>query len=574
MKWKMNQISIKHITRVLSFIILAIALSGVSSLVLHYPDFDDDLQLSKGIGDAQHGDILTDVEGNKHIVWQDNRTGNFQLYYNRIDQERFVLYPDDLQLTFSPSTSQNPALALDDYGYLHLCWQDDRDGNWEIYYKKLDMAGHCKTGDERVTNDPAASLQPQIACDSDGDVHLSWYDNRSGEFEIYWDTRIESDLQPTAIDYSPPLFVDDEVTFSCTIENIGNNSAYEIDIDFLIDESIVDSTTISTLDAYSLETIYFYWTAVYGNHLISVEVDPENLIAERNEANNIMMSYESVYQITEFVNSSIPASALVTHSIDGIVTMLQVDDPNPFGTEGSFDLFVDYSIDTYFSSAQIKINYEPSQLGDIEEASLQMYEWDIYSAQGERWILLEESGVNINDNYVWANVTHFSIFAPLGEEITNQPPSPPAMPSGLSSIYAGYSWNYTTNTTDPEGHDIFYKWDWGDGNISDWIGPFTSGTIDEESHIWTIPSTYDIKVKAKDDPDGDGDPVDGLESDWSEPLQVTVKKPGDVDGSGVVNVLDLLNLLGSWGEQGGPADINGDGIVNVLDLLILLGNWG
>jgi hypothetical protein len=59
--------------------------------------------------------------------------------------------------------------------------------------------------------------------------------------------------------------------------------------------------------------------------------------------------------------------------------------------------------------------------------------------------------------------------------------------------------------------------------------------------------------------------------------------PGDLNGDGVVNVFDLLILLGAWGpcppaEPGAdgscPADLHGDGAVDVFDLLILLGNWG
>lgn len=49
---------------------------------------------------------------------------------------------------------------------------------------------------------------------------------------------------------------------------------------------------------------------------------------------------------------------------------------------------------------------------------------------------------------------------------------------------------------------------------------------------------------------------------------------GDVNGDGVVNMMDLLLLLGAWGQNPGhPADLNGDGVVNVQDLLILLSNW-
>lgn len=51
--------------------------------------------------------------------------------------------------------------------------------------------------------------------------------------------------------------------------------------------------------------------------------------------------------------------------------------------------------------------------------------------------------------------------------------------------------------------------------------------------------------------------------------------PGDINGDGVVNVADLLLVLGAWGPNPGhPADFNGDGVVGVIDLLVLLGAWG
>lgn len=53
---------------------------------------------------------------------------------------------------------------------------------------------------------------------------------------------------------------------------------------------------------------------------------------------------------------------------------------------------------------------------------------------------------------------------------------------------------------------------------------------------------------------------------------------GDLNSDGVVDGIDLLIMLGSWGECSTPgycpADINNDGFVDGLDLLILLSNWG
>jgi hypothetical protein len=49
--------------------------------------------------------------------------------------------------------------------------------------------------------------------------------------------------------------------------------------------------------------------------------------------------------------------------------------------------------------------------------------------------------------------------------------------------------------------------------------------------------------------------------------------PEDLNGDGVVDVEDLLILLGNFGGSG-DGDINDDGVVDVQDLLALLGAWG
>ncbi|HRQ74973.1 MAG TPA: hypothetical protein PK098_03555 [Phycisphaerales bacterium] len=61
-------------------------------------------------------------------------------------------------------------------------------------------------------------------------------------------------------------------------------------------------------------------------------------------------------------------------------------------------------------------------------------------------------------------------------------------------------------------------------------------------------------------------------------LRKPCEKPGDFTGDGIVDVLDLLYLLGSWGAcadpEHCPADLNGDCTVDVIDLLVVLANWG
>jgi hypothetical protein len=50
--------------------------------------------------------------------------------------------------------------------------------------------------------------------------------------------------------------------------------------------------------------------------------------------------------------------------------------------------------------------------------------------------------------------------------------------------------------------------------------------------------------------------------------------PADLDGSGAVDVDDLLAVIAAWGTSGGPADINNDSAVDINDLLAIVAAWG
>jgi hypothetical protein len=96
----------------------------------------------------------------------------------------------------------------------------------------------------------------------------------------------------------------------------------------------------------------------------------------------------------------------------------------------------------------------------------------------------------------------------------NNPPNTPNKPSGKTTGKTGQSYLYSTSTTDPELDAIYYMWDWGDGTQSGWLGPYASGAIASTPKSWTEKGQYSVKVKAKDSY--------GSETDWSEPLPVTM----------------------------------------------------
>ena len=50
--------------------------------------------------------------------------------------------------------------------------------------------------------------------------------------------------------------------------------------------------------------------------------------------------------------------------------------------------------------------------------------------------------------------------------------------------------------------------------------------------------------------------------------------PGDINQDGVVNGVDLANILGLWGTSDPAGDVDGDGTVSGPDLAFVLGSWG
>lgn len=127
------------------------------------------------------------------------------------------------------------------------------------------------------------------------------------------------------------------------------------------------------------------------------------------------------------------------------------------------------------------------------------------------------------------------------------PSKPPKIPtvSGPISGILDQNVEFTIMTIDPEGYDVEYYIDWGDGSSSGWIGLYDSGEEITVTHIWYELGTYDIKVKARD--------RDRLESRWTEPHTITVV---------VAPILNIRSIAGGFFkvssiiENIGSADAN------------------
>jgi hypothetical protein len=94
--------------------------------------------------------------------------------------------------------------------------------------------------------------------------------------------------------------------------------------------------------------------------------------------------------------------------------------------------------------------------------------------------------------------------------------NPPAAPTinGPTQGAVNQEYTYTVVTTDPDGDNVYYYVDWGDGTNSGWVGPYPSGMTVTIPHTWTTQGTYQVRTRAKD--------VNFATGDWSTPLTVTI----------------------------------------------------
>ncbi len=93
-----------------------------------------------------------------------------------------VVQATNIRLTDNSASSENPTIATDENGISYVAWQDNRDGNWEIYFCKADNNGNKLVDDTNVSNTSGSSTNPDISIDSLGNSYLTWREGGSVYF--------------------------------------------------------------------------------------------------------------------------------------------------------------------------------------------------------------------------------------------------------------------------------------------------------------------------------------------------------------------------------------------------------
>jgi hypothetical protein len=155
-----------------------------------------DTRLTYGINNSWYPSISA-VNSMVHVAWEDNRVGYYKVYYKR-STNGGSNWSSDTLLTTHENGSLYPYIIASNQVIspnVHIVWYDNRDGNYEIYYKRSTNEGISWEPDVRLTNYAGSSEGPSLSI-SGIKVHLVWFDNRDGDWEIYYKQNPTINLQP------------------------------------------------------------------------------------------------------------------------------------------------------------------------------------------------------------------------------------------------------------------------------------------------------------------------------------------------------------------------------------------
>lgn len=138
--------------------------------------------------------LISDGTGGTIITWADNRTGEWDIYAQRINAAGVAQWTDNgVAICTAVNYQSDPKLVSDGAGGAIITWYDSRNGdtNLDIYSQRISAAGAVEWTANGVAICTASYFQWQqvITSDGNGGAIIAWQDDRNGgtssNVEIY-----------------------------------------------------------------------------------------------------------------------------------------------------------------------------------------------------------------------------------------------------------------------------------------------------------------------------------------------------------------------------------------------------
>jgi len=125
--------------------------------------------------------IVSDGSGGAIIAWEDFRSGDGNIYAQKINADGAIKWTaNGKAITGAANDQINPRIASDGSGGAIITWEDFRSGNGNIYAQKINAAGAIKwaANGKAITGAANDQIKPQIVGDGSGGAIITWQDGR------------------------------------------------------------------------------------------------------------------------------------------------------------------------------------------------------------------------------------------------------------------------------------------------------------------------------------------------------------------------------------------------------------
>lgn len=160
---------------------------------ISFGDWGPNVKVNDGPSGMDHWfpSIAVNAIGNGYCVWQDNRNGNWDIYFSYCSSGGNwgpnVKLNDDIGNTWQ----EYPSIAVDPAGNAYCVWQDKRNGDYDIYFSYRPAGGNWESNIKVNDADTNWQGHPSIAVDASGNGYCVWQDYRNGKTnpDIYYSYR-------------------------------------------------------------------------------------------------------------------------------------------------------------------------------------------------------------------------------------------------------------------------------------------------------------------------------------------------------------------------------------------------
>lgn len=122
------------------------------------------------------------------LTWRDARSGNNDIYAQKLDPNGGVLWMDQGKLiATSPYNQINPNICSDGASGCIITWQDSTFNDWDVKSQKISGDGQLLWAINGITVSDAIEIQghPKNIPDGYGGSIYAWQDKRANQYDIY-----------------------------------------------------------------------------------------------------------------------------------------------------------------------------------------------------------------------------------------------------------------------------------------------------------------------------------------------------------------------------------------------------